>query len=915
MEQNEQKYLTYTPLIEENTIGKFFFRNDTIFDKDLSLVSFLRYDGGSKITNLSRIFNKYQEHEKTLYNKEFLDGSFTKQENVNENALLNLPLYPNTELWIPKGSFVEELLAIRGKNLFIEEADSTYYFADKFFEMMSDPDYVQSNNLTERGRDISVEMIEENVQVWIWSRALGRIINVSPFIQSISTQKSEIGSFNFSLLPIKDLKSLLFVNDNDIVNYFNLNDGSKNKLDFFYKNLQYNDIVFIRFEKLRLEESVKSLDNLIVSQSELPKQIWDMIGLIDSVTQSSIYSSVDYTTSVSGRDLMKLLSDDGSYFLSLRYLNNGESNFVFGFNREGKWFKRNVGDKDGPGGFISYYFPKGPRSIKDTLGFIVNQLSNIGVLPDDQDIFSNYQDQRTQVYKVSGDTGNISASSDEANGIWQIIKLLVDRNLDQKVVVDPSIAYVDSSILDQFNKICQKPFVEFLGDTFGNEYDFIVRRPPFDRQAILSFLMDTIEGEITIANYANLITLEAKDIEGYNNLEWDNTYYSWYQISPQDSMIPQYSEVMAGGFIPIVYFDELCQYFGNNRLVVTDNYLAANVISASESTVDNDSYRRNLLNDFKYIIDSNSYLPFTRKGQITLIKGDRRIKKGTFINIAPLNEVFYVDAVSHNLTFSNNKVERSTTLQVSRGMLLNYIMGDKGYDENGKVIQKQGKDIVFSYFDIIRTRIEKVEVRDTYQSTETAAKKEVTSKYSVQIKYSSRIARVHNNPGNLQYNKYRTGSVPGEAIVEDGKIIGYWAQFETPEIGFENVIRQIKVDTKSGHTIKTFIYKYAPPSHNNPTPEYLIKVLRGLNSSPVTYITENTKLSDVDSYRLAEIMIMHESGSTVQRQDTVRVVEVPVEPEVSKVTKTRFEDKYYFDLDSDQLDFFIRRQQFNSIKK
>lgn len=915
----EQKYLIYNPLVEENTIEKFYNRNNVIFDKNLSLISFLRYKGGSDKTNLDRIFDKYSQFYKDIYRDERINCLYSDLNQINQSAILKLPIFPNTDLWVPKNSFVEELLAIRGKNLFIEETNSTFYFADKFFEMMSNPDYVRVENIVEYGRDISVEMISENVQVWIWSRALSRIINVSPFIQSISTQKSEVGSFNFNLLPIENLQELDSIGVGDFLNFFRINDGSKNKLDFFYKNLQYNDIVFIRFEKLKLEDSMKSRDDLVIDQLELPKQIWDMIGLIDSVSQSSTYSSADYTVSVSGRDLMKLLIEDGSYFLSLRYLNNSESNFVFGFNREGKWFKRNVGDKDGQGGFVSYFFPKGVRTIKDTLGFIVNQLSNIGILPDNQDIFSNYEDKRTQIYKVLENQNNISASSDEANGIWQIIKLLVDSKLDQKVVVDPSIAYVDSTILDQFNKICQKPFVEFLGDTFGNEFDFIVRKPPFDKESILSFFIGSFETNTTQQKEAlsNIITLEAKDIEGYNNLEWDQTHYSWYQISPQDAMLGQFSEVMAGGFIPIVYFDELCQYFGNNRLVVTDNYLAANVISASESTVDNDSYRRNLLNDFKYIIDCNSYLPFTRKGQLTLTKGDRRIKKGTFIRVAPMNEIFYVDSISHNLSFSNNKVDRSTTLQVSRGMLQSYLTGAKGYDEKGNVIQKNGKDILFSYFDIIKTTIKKVEVRETVQEETVSPSQQVTSKYTVRVNNPmARIAISHNNPGNMMYNQYQFGSTKGEARINNkGQIVGYWARFDTLEIGFENVMRQIKVDIKKNKswTIKQFVWKYSPPNENN-SQEILDELIRNLNGNSTMFVKESTPIVQIDTYELAKFVIKRESSSSVQKLDSTKIVENVIPKETSTVTKTRFEDKYSFDLIPEQLEFFMKRQQFNLSK-
>lgn len=76
-----------------------------------------------------------------------------------------------------------------------------------------------------------------------------------------------------------------------------------------------------------------------------------------------------------------------------------------------------------------------------------------------------------------------------------------------------------------------------------------------------------------------------------------------------------------------------------------------------------------------YLVESNIYLPFTRKGSITLPYGDRRIKKGTFVRFKPTGEIFYVDSVTNNLSCGNTSVDRTTTINVSRGMVEKYIKG------------------------------------------------------------------------------------------------------------------------------------------------------------------------------------------------------------------------------------------------
>lgn len=69
-------------------------------------------------------------------------------------------------------------------------------------------------------------------------------------------------------------------------------------------------------------------------------------------------------------------------------------------------------------------------------------------------------------------------------------------------------------------------------------------------------------------------------------------------------------------------------------------------------------------------------------------------------------------------------------------------------------------------------------------------------------------ARRNNNPGNLKY-----AGQPG-AIGADAQ--GF-AIFATPEDGWRALERQIRLDASRGHTLSSFLYKYAPPSENATT--------------------------------------------------------------------------------------------------
>ena len=73
-----------------------------------------------------------------------------------------------------------------------------------------------------------------------------------------------------------------------------------------------------------------------------------------------------------------------------------------------------------------------------------------------------------------------------------------------------------------------------------------------------------------------------------------------------------------------------------------------------------------------------AYLPFTRKGQI-IIRGDRRIKRGKWVYYKKTNEMFYVNSVSNSAVInSDGTVDRTTILNVSRGMIKDFIIGVEG---------------------------------------------------------------------------------------------------------------------------------------------------------------------------------------------------------------------------------------------
>ena len=133
-----------------------------------------------------------------------------------------------------------------------------------------------------------------------------------------------------------------------------------------------------------------------------------------------------------------------------------------------------------------------------------------------------------------------------------MIKLWVDSQLSDRRIVDRSLTNPEGTLMDFFNKICQQPFVEFWGDTWGNEYDLMARQPPFTKTAIQS-----------VVNSKQYVGVEPKDLLSYS-LEYDNRVYAWYRIMPQNALTGS-SQFSSLALVPIIFLNEYVERFGNKR--------------------------------------------------------------------------------------------------------------------------------------------------------------------------------------------------------------------------------------------------------------------------------------------------------------------------------------------------------------
>ena len=379
----------------------------------------------------------------------------------------------------------------------------------------------------------------------------------------------------------------------------------------------------------------------------------------------------------------------------------------------------------------------------------------------DNDYNSAYEtdDTATEPYDIddeSEEDEELEANEEYAKGIWQIIKLAMDSSVQDLMIYDATVSIQTGSILGFFNKACQQPLVEFYGDTYGDQYFFLVRRPPFDKkhmidalssQGIFDINLKKLESSLQQYQRTGEVPEWDKSLSVQDNLkklsDWSNKFgfgsafmnnveqmeneirqkketqeiqqdiytitsddiinasvdynndniYSWYQFYPQFECSGDDMQYL----VPAVLFPEYAAIWGSRALQIQSQYASFKGLGVRDKVKNDlkseagDVRCRTILDDLKYLIESNAYSPFVRQGSIT-IKGTRRIKRGMFIQVtleSLVEEVFFVESVSQSYSITNNDVQRTTTLQVSHGMVKPFIQGVK---LNG---------INMSYFDII----------------------------------------------------------------------------------------------------------------------------------------------------------------------------------------------------------------------
>lgn len=635
--------------------------------------------------------------------------------------------------------------------------DYKAFMSSVLYDLLKDPKYV-GRIRTDDGLSIG-KIANNDITVFAWIRSLsnpgddgqsGTWMNISSFVKLATTSVSgQGGSFSLSFAPIEaeyipglgwQPKSVVGYDTGDIrdnvVSQSHISRYEKGEFKrsnfYFHTVLQENDLILIKFEKLAMENErkISQHGNVggVVSSGFVAGNIYDMIGLVDSVSVSSAPGKA--TVEVNGRDLTKMVIEDGSYFFPEQFAQNI-------FNDEDSLLaKRNRFE------LVAQNFTQGQfvfRTIETILKFIFNKFSNLGMVPNSalsgwgsRAVKKKYE-LKSSVLKREGieiieQIDNGFFAKEDRQGLWRITDFVFDPQVAKRVLADNSIATDNGSIINSIYKICQEPFVEFKGDTYRDRFYFVIKKPPFDAEGYRGMVFDSVKtdagtknvtaGErltdIDVRGVENRFKLHLQETFGRNSLvsslvidineedvlsepgfQYDQTAYSWYRLIPRGFGLDEGTLFRLSA---VVALDEYAKIWGSKTFSLEYNYCPTQYIDDAGIKNELSYVEKQVYADLQFVIQSNAYLPFTRRGQLTM-NGDRTIKRGMFVHYRPTGEIFYVDGVSHFANTDKDFNERVTTLSLSRGMRLPYIKGIMVKFPNGKIKK-------VSYFDIVNTAID-----------------------------------------------------------------------------------------------------------------------------------------------------------------------------------------------------------------
>ncbi len=181
-------------------------------------------------------------------------------------------------------------------------------------------------------------------------------------------------------------------------NKYSIEDAERN----LYSNLiSSNDLIFISFSKSKSLKNKNDINENKEEKLDISAENWDLIGLVDSV--KTVVEPTNAYVEITGRDLMKLLIDDGSFFFFPSTCSDATQ--IFSNERGASSSDINSIDDTNPinrlrlwAGEIDLF----ARTINQDISFlikgIISKLANIEICPGE--LFNDWSDKRTKFIEL-----------------------------------------------------------------------------------------------------------------------------------------------------------------------------------------------------------------------------------------------------------------------------------------------------------------------------------------------------------------------------------------------------------------------------------------------------------------------------------------------------------------------------------
>lgn len=534
-----------------------------------------------------------------------------------------------------------------------------------------------------------------------------KVVDITEYVVSCRTGETDFGSvFDLELAPIQ---AELFTDNSGgkewrMVGGYSLQSGTgkrtdvktiiqnfnlKNRNYYFEKILNFNYIVFIKFDEDFLYRTKGDGKPKIGFGGE---EDYNLIGLIDGVgVNETVDNNLNINVAVSGRDLSKMLIEDKVLFFPASrttvqsIVGTGEtdeekrkitmdnySQLIANIQYKGEADTKFKIHKK----FVERIFGKlyddtllFKRTVNDLLRLILQRLSIMDFyIPDDCLHLDNQSISSFTKFKfVDNGAGGLLIEENSTasviarkNSIWNLIDLFTDESELQanRTLYDSTITEASGSILSFLQKIAQSPFVELFGITSGEKWNLIARTPPLT--------MDMYLGTDK-PNSGNLtIEVGDEDIISENTKTDDKEAFSWFRLEPLGIFFGDKTARLLD--FPAILCDEFINIFGSKLQDLTSNYLGGdNSIKVPKDKDGNsllytNTYHQAFL-DMCFFLKGMIISPFMKKGTIT-IYGNRLVHRGMNLYLKDRDMMYYIKQVEQ----SSNLADRKTVCTVDRGM-------------------------------------------------------------------------------------------------------------------------------------------------------------------------------------------------------------------------------------------------------